>query len=265
MSTPPAKAGGNSADDSRFDAARLGAALHNVCPDTIITPLCRFLLLVVAHLATENKRRETIVMRDKPEKHSMDEQTVRQVVTARFYQSLAQSDIEITAIPQPQLQAIVNALADGVFAALDATETEADHPIAAPLSRADSDAVPHATDSSTTIANHLETEELLWSGRPYLSIGVRYELTTQRVRLIRGLLGRNYHEIELVRVRDTSVTQHLGERALNVGDVTITSNDPSHPEFTLHNVKDPMEVREMIRKATLQERQRRGVHYQEEM
>ena len=204
-------------------------------------------------------------MRDKPEKHSMDDQTVRQVVTARFYQSLAQSDIEITAIPQPQLQAIVNALADGVFAALDAMETESDHPIVATESRPDSHAGAHATDSSAVIADNLETEELLWSGRPYLSIGTRYELTTQRVRLIRGLLGRNYHEIELVRVRDTSVTQHLGERALNVGDVTITSNDPSHPEFTLHNVKDPMEVREMIRKATLQERQRRGVHYQEEM
>ena len=195
----------------------------------------------------------------------MDEQTVRQVVTARFYQSLAQSDIEITAIPQPQLQAIVNALADGVFAALDAMETEADHPIAATESRADSHAEAYATDSSATVADHLETEELLWSGRPYLSIGTRYELTTQRVRLIRGLLGRNYHEIELVRVRDTSVTQHLGERALNVGDVTITSNDPSHPEFTWRNVKDPMEVREKIRMATLQEKQRRGLHYREEM
>jgi hypothetical protein len=195
----------------------------------------------------------------------MDEQSVRQVVTSRFYQSLAQSDVEITAIPQAQLQAIVNALADGVFAALDAMETESDHPIVATESRPDSHAGAHATDSSAVIADNLETEELLWSGRPYLSIGTRYELTTQRVRLIRGLLGRNYHEIELVRIRDTSVTQHLGERALNVGDVTITSNDLSHPEFTLHNVKDPMEVREMIRKATLQERQRRGVHYQEEM
>jgi hypothetical protein len=199
----------------------------------------------------------------------MDEQSVRQVVTSRFYQSLAQSDVEITAIPQAQLQAIVNALADGVFAALDAMETEADHPIAETESRAsdpeERETASPATDSSEAVADHLEAEELLWSGRPYLSIGTRYELTTQRVRLIRGLLGRNYHEIELVRIRDTSVTQHLGERALNVGDVTITSNDLSHPEFTLHNVKDPMEVREMIRKATLQERQRRGVHYQEEM
>ena len=199
----------------------------------------------------------------------MNEQTVRQVVTARFYESLAQSGVEVTAIPQPQLQAIVNALADGVFAALDAMETEADHSIAETNSRSgdseDGTTTPPAPESSAAGAGPLEKEELLWSGRPYLSIGVRYELTNQRVRLIRGLLGRSYHEIELVRVRDTSVTQHLGERALNVGDITITSTDPSHPEFTLHNVKDPMEVREMIRKATMQEKQRRGLHYREEM
>ena len=199
----------------------------------------------------------------------MNEQTVRQVVTARFYESLAQSGVEVTAIPQPQLQAIVNALADGVFAALDAMETEADHSIVKTDSRStdpvESDTASPAPASAAAIADHLEKEELLWSGRPYLSIGVRYELTTQRIRLIRGLLGRSYNEIELVRVRDTSVNQHLGERALNVGDVSITSNDPSHPEFTLHNVKDPMEVREMIRQATMKEKQRRGLHFREEM
>ncbi|MYH63203.1 MAG: PH domain-containing protein [Caldilineaceae bacterium SB0675_bin_29] len=195
----------------------------------------------------------------------MNEQTVRQVVTARFYESLAQSGVEVTAIPQPQMQAIVNALADGLFAALDAMETEADHPFAASVTRSDSDADAHATDTSASIPDPGETEELLWSGRPYLSIGVRYELTTQRVRLIRGLLGRSYHEIELVRVRDTSVTQHLGERALNVGDVTITSTDQSHPQFTLHNIKNPMDVRELIRKATNQEKQRHGLHYREEL
>ena len=199
----------------------------------------------------------------------MNEQTVRQVVTARFYESLAQSGVEVTAIPQPQLQAIVNALADGVFAALDAMETEADHSIdetnARPVDPGEGEKTRLAPESPAATADHLEREELLWSGRPYLSIGVRYELTNQRVRLIRGLLGRSYHEIELVRVRDTSVTQHLGERALNVGDITITSSDPSHPEFTLHNVKNPMEVREMIRKATMQEKQRHGLHYREEM
>lgn len=183
----------------------------------------------------------------------MNQQEVRQAVTSQFYQSLAESGVEIDAIPQAQLQALVNALADGVFAALDAMETEAEASFQT-AARAPLD------DEDPT-----ENEELLWSGRPYLSIGIRYELTTQRVRIIRGLLGRSYNEIELVRVRDTSVAQHVGERALNVGDVTIVSNDPSHPEITLHNVKDPMDVREMIRQATLREKQRRGLHYREEM
>ncbi len=189
----------------------------------------------------------------------MDEQQVRQIITARFYQSLSDSDVEISAIPQAQLQAIVNALADGLFAALDAMESEVEQ------SAATARAPAPATYPADAADDHVETEELLWSGRPYLSIGVRYELTTQRIRLIRGLLGRSYHEIELVRVRDTSVTQHLGERALNVGDVAIVSNDPSHPEVTLHNVKNPMELREMIRKATIREKERRGLHFREEM
>ena len=189
----------------------------------------------------------------------MDEQQVRQVVTARFYQSLSDSDVEISAIPQAQLQAIVNALADGLFAALDAMESEAEQSAAA------AGAPAPTTHLAGAGADDAETEELIWTGRPYLSIGIRYELTTQRLRLIRGLLGRSYHEIELVRVRDTSVNQHLGERALNVGDVAIVSNDPSHPEVTLHNVKNPMELREMIRKATIREKERRGLHFREEM
>ena len=68
-----------------------------------------------------------------------------------------------------------------------------------------------------------------------------------------------------MRVRDTSVRQHVGERALNVGDVTIVSNDPSNPEYILNNVTNPSDVREMIRRATLAEKQRRGLHYREEM
>ena len=104
-----------------------------------------------------------------------------------------------------------------------------------------------------------------WHGRPYLTIGIRYELTSQRLRVIRGILGKNIEEIELVRVRDTKVKQHVGERTLNVGDVTLYSNDPSTPEITLHNVRSPLNVRELIRKATLDEKTRRGLYYREEM
>lgn len=184
----------------------------------------------------------------------MNRQEVRDAMTSQFYQSLAESSVEIDAIPQAQLQALVNAFADSVFAALERLEEEG---LATPVDRAAGAAV--ASDDPAA------EEQLLWSGRPYLTIGVRYEITNQRIRVIRGLLGRDYEEIELVRVRDTAVSQHLGERALNVGDITIISNDPSNPEFVLHNVKNPMEVRELIRRATLAEKQRRGLHYREEM
>ncbi len=181
----------------------------------------------------------------------MNRQEVRNAVTSQFYQSLADSGVIVDAIPQAQLQALVNALADGVFAALNGIEGEGDRTIAPAAALQNDD--PAAA------------EVLLWSGRPYLSIGIRYELTSQRLRVIRGLLGRSIEEVELVRVRDTSVRQHMGERALNVGDITILSNDPSNPEYTLNNVSNPGDVREMIRRATLAEKQRRGLHYREEM
>lgn len=179
----------------------------------------------------------------------MNRQEVRNVVTSQFYQSLADSGVTVDAIPQAQLQAVVNALADGVFAALNSLESTGDRTI-----------TPAAANDDPA-----SEENLLWSGRPYLSIGIRYELTSQRIRVIRGLLGRSIEEIELVRVRDTSVSQHVGERALNVGDVTVLSNDPSNPEYTLNNISDPMGVRELIRRATMAEKQRRGLHYREEM
>lgn len=180
----------------------------------------------------------------------MNRQEVRNTVTTQFYQSLAESGVNVDAIPQAQLQAVVNALADGVFAALDTIESEGDRAIA-----------PAAQQTGDPAAE----EVLLWSGRPFLSIGIRYELTSQRIRVIRGLLGRSIEEIELVRVRDTTVRQHVGERTLNVGDVTIVSNDPSNPEYTLNNITTPGDVRELIRRATMAEKQRRGLSYREEM
>jgi len=181
---------------------------------------------------------------------------IRQAVTSEFYQSLADSGVEITAIPQAQLQALVRALADGMFAAMDAVEAEAY-----------GDTAPEAMVAAEAVANADtgEEEQLLWRGRPYMSIGVRYELTSQRLRVIRGVLGKDFDEIELVRVRDTKVKQHPGERAINVGDITIISNDPSSPETVLDNVRKPLEVRELIRHATLDEKNRRGLHYREEM
>ena len=52
---------------------------------------------------------------------------------------------------------------------------------------------------------------------------------------------------------------------LRLGDVTLRSNDRSHPVVTLRNVKDPEGVHELIRRAVLDARKRSNFAFREEM
>jgi len=191
----------------------------------------------------------------------MQRDDVRKAVTAQFYQSLSESGVQITAIPQNQLQAVVNALADGVFAAIAAVEAQTDT-LTTNVAGATRAAAPQSS-ATPNVGNYAET--LLWRGRPYLTLGTVYELTSQRIRILTGMLTNNVDEVELIRVHDTQVKQHIGERMLNVGDIHIFSDDNTSPELVLNNVQNPMEVRELIRKAVLEERSRRGLTYREVM
>lgn len=175
----------------------------------------------------------------------MNKDQIRDAVNRTFYSSLEESGTEINSLPPGQLQAIVRAVADSIFCVMEELDEEASAtgPLAAPAS---------------------SSEEVLWQGKPLFSIGERYELTSQRLRIYRGVLARNLEEIDLVRIRDTKVKQHLGERMAGVGDVTVISTDKSNPEIVLNNVKDPVEVRETIRKAYLAEQERRGLRFREE-
>jgi len=94
---------------------------------------------------------------------------------------------------------------------------------------------------------------------------VNYRITSERVRLTEGLLGKEREDIELVRVQDVDHKQNLTERMLNIGDVYIRSHDPSHPEVVLRNVTNPMEVHEILRRAVLKARQKYNLSYREEM
>lgn len=162
-----------------------------------------------------------------------------------FYRSLAEGGVKMD-LPPAQLQALSQAAADGMFAVLDAMEGEASPP------------------PPTTPAASPDEERVLWHGKPYLSLGTRYELTSQRLRIFRGLFSRSLDELDLVRIREAKVTQHLGERAFNLGDIAVHTTDPEIPEFVLENVRDPMEVRELLRSAYMAEQRRRGLKFHEE-
>ncbi len=175
---------------------------------------------------------------------------IRSKATARIWQSMAQSGIEVSSIPAEQLQALVNSITDGVLVAVNEVLTGV--------------GAGQIREESGASAGE-EEEAILWEGRPFLSLVEHYMVTSERLRITRGLFGRDRQDIELVRLQDIDHKQNLSERVLNLGDVIIHSHDPASPEVTLRNITNPMEVHEVIRRAMLDARKRHRLTFQEEM
>lgn len=171
-------------------------------------------------------------------------------INARIWESIAQSGVSVTAIPQEQMRTLVDAITDGVLLAVDEAMNEAGLP------------------ARQALAAELPVEageQVLWEGRPFLSLVTSYRITSERVRIVRGLLGKDRDDIELIRIQDLDLEQGIGERALNIGDILIRSADPSLPEVALRNVSHPTDVHEILRRAMLNARKRFRYSVQEEM
>jgi hypothetical protein len=108
-------------------------------------------------------------------------------------------------------------------------------------------------------------EETLWEGTPHGLLNpieahtIRWLLTTERLRVVRGLLNRSTEEVELARVRDVASEQSLTQRALGIGTITVVGTDATAPVVVLHDVEEPERVKELIRQAVREQRQRQRV------
>ncbi len=186
----------------------------------------------------------------------MSAQEIQVRVKARVWQAIALSGTTFSTIPQEEMAKFVDVLTDGILQEIDDVMTvdtgtaSASTPVAVPL---------------TAESQETHTEEVLWEGRPFLSINTHYTITTERVRIVKGLLGKDREDIELVRIQDMDQSQGLGERLVNVGDIAIRSHDPSNPQVMLENVANVQEVHEILRKAVLAARKRYNFNYREQM
>ena len=108
-------------------------------------------------------------------------------------------------------------------------------------------------------------ETILWEGTPHGLLNpiethaIRWVLTTERLRVVRGLLNRSTEEVELTRVRDVAFEQSLAQRALGIGTVSVVGTDATAPEVVLHDVEEPEQVKELIRQAVRDQRRRHRV------
>ena len=76
-----------------------------------------------------------------------------------------------------------------------------------------------------------------------------YEVTTERIKVSRGIFSKRTDELELYRVKDLTLIEPFFFRMFGLGSVIITTNDASTPMLTIHAVKRVKELREDLRQA----------------
>jgi len=88
---------------------------------------------------------------------------------------------------------------------------------------------------------------------------MRYELTTQRLRMRRGVFNKHLEELELYRVRDYKLEQPFFLRLFSLSTVILQTADKSTPVVVLRAIARGESLREQMRTYVEEARMRRGV------
>ena len=172
-------------------------------------------------------------------------------IKARIWQAIAQGSVDLNTVPRESLEGLVNLVTEAALLELDADL---------------STTIKESGVAPAEVGNPFDdVEDILWQGRPFMSITTTYTITDERIRVTDGLLGKSHTDIELVRVQSMSQKQTFGERLMKLGDLTIRSHDPKTPIIILRNIPEPEDVHEILRRAVLKARNKHGLTYREEM
>jgi uncharacterized membrane protein YdbT with pleckstrin-like domain len=76
----------------------------------------------------------------------------------------------------------------------------------------------------------------------------KYELTSERIRSRQGVFSVQREELELYRVKDSSMVQPFIQRVFSLGSIILMTSDRTDPEFVIPTIKDPNNLLDQIRK-----------------
>ncbi|MEK4881476.1 MULTISPECIES: PH domain-containing protein [Paenibacillus] len=137
------------------------------------------------------------------------------------------------------------------------------------------DGTAPVTAHRPAVDKHVIQEVVLWKGKPAgISdrlkgiVGLNttsYTITSQRIMVKTGLIGKNVEEIELLRVRDLSVKQSIMDRMLGIGSLTVFSDDASAPQLLFRKIHDAQTVKDVLRKAVRDEKIANNISYREQI
>lgn len=93
----------------------------------------------------------------------------------------------------------------------------------------------------------------------FKSLSTRYEITSQRVRIERGILSKVKDSIELFRIDHFDLHKPLGMRLVGHCVLHLRSSDTSFPAVYIYGIPDLEKMADTLRECSLRERARRKV------
>lgn len=91
------------------------------------------------------------------------------------------------------------------------------------------------------------------------SLSTRYEITSQRVRIEKGILSKSKESVELFRIDHFDVLKPLGMRLAGHCLLHLRSTDTNFPTVVVFGVPDLEKLADTLRECSLRERTRRRV------
>jgi membrane protein YdbS with pleckstrin-like domain len=91
------------------------------------------------------------------------------------------------------------------------------------------------------------------------NVATRYHITTQRIRIERGILSRRTQNVELFRIDHFDIDKPLGMRMLGHAVLELSSSDPGFPSVVLRGIPNLEHLADTLRECSLRERKRRAV------
>lgn len=110
----------------------------------------------------------------------------------------------------------------------------------------------------------------IWSDRKRIFCGLpwtftTYTLTSDRLFIETGMLGKHEDEVRLYRILDISLSRSLSQRIFGMGTIHCCSADKTMGDFDIINIKNPREVKEQLSELVERERQVKHVTNREFM
>jgi uncharacterized membrane protein YdbT with pleckstrin-like domain len=98
---------------------------------------------------------------------------------------------------------------------------------------------------------------MIWS---YLTVRTQiFELTSERLRITRGIINQTIDEVELYRVKDTQMIRTWWMRLTGLASISMETSDRTMPKLVIPAIHGGLELREQLRKLVEIQRDKKRV------